>query len=246
MGLPCGKCAECLSRRMSGWAFRLQKEMEHCDTALFVTLTYNTENIPIAENGKFTLKKRDIQLFFKRLRRICSRNLERRQTIKYYIVGEYGDQFNRPHYHAILFNATGLEIEQAWAIKKSTPSAKSISAKSLRRQSRTRSNTCAKILIPIQPFSLMSKGIGATYLTQKMKTWHHADLTNRMYIPIENGKKIAMPRYYKNKIYEAHEREQIAFKMQQKISQEKPLTELEKINLIKGKTQKFNRKNQKL
>lgn len=31
--------------------------------------------------------------------------------------------------------------------------------------------------------------------------WHRADLDNRMYCVIEDGKKIAMPRYYKDKLY---------------------------------------------
>lgn len=43
-----------------------------------------------------------------------------------------------------------------------------------------------------------------------MVQWHKADLENRMYIPIEAGKKIAMPRYFKDKIYGDIERARIA------------------------------------
>lgn len=53
----------------------------------------------------------------------------------------------------------------------------------------------------------MSKGIGASYLSDNIRAWHLADLENRMYCPIEDGKKIAMPRYYKNKIYTEQQRE---------------------------------------
>jgi len=39
-----------------------------------------------------------------------------------------------------------------------------------------------------------------------MVKWHKADIANRMHIPIEDGKKISMPRYYKEKLYDEHEK----------------------------------------
>ncbi|QCS37348.1 replication initiation protein [Tortoise microvirus 89] len=44
-----------------------------------------------------------------------------------------------------------------------------------------------------------------------MLKWHKSDLENRMYCQVEGNKKIAMPRYYKDKIYTELERERIAF-----------------------------------
>lgn len=38
-----------------------------------------------------------------------------------------------------------------------------------------------------------------------MIRWHKADLVNRMYCNIEGGKKISMPRYYKQKLYDENE-----------------------------------------
>ena len=68
-------------------------------------------------------------------------------------------------------------------------------------------------------FRLMSKGMGAAYITDQMKRWHLQDLGNRMYIPLMDGKKIAMPRYYKDRIYTEKQRK-IAGKMLQKQLQE--------------------------
>jgi hypothetical protein len=45
-----------------------------------------------------TLVKRDFQLFMKRLRKA------RREPVRFYACGEYGDVTQRPHYHALLFN----------------------------------------------------------------------------------------------------------------------------------------------
>lgn len=38
-----------------------------------------------------------------------------------------------------------------------------------------------------------------------MVKWHKQSLTDRQYLSIGGGKKIAMPRYYKNKIYNSEE-----------------------------------------
>lgn len=43
-----------------------------------------------------------------------------------------------------------------------------------------------------------------------MIRWHKNDLLNRMYINIGDGKKAAMPRYFKNKIYSNAERSEIS------------------------------------
>lgn len=59
----------------------------------FVTLTYSPEMLPLGG----TLVVRDFQLFMKRLRKA------RREPVRFFHCGEYGDQFSRPHYHACLF-----------------------------------------------------------------------------------------------------------------------------------------------
>lgn len=48
-------------------------------------------------------------------------------------------------------------------------------------------------------------------MTPQMIEWHMKDLNNRMYCNLEEGKKISMPRYYKDKIYSEQQRKQIAF-----------------------------------
>ena len=96
--VPCNKCPHCYARRISGWSYRLLREARDSDQAHFITLTYNTTHVPITQEGNFTLSPRDLQLYFKRLRKTSPR-------LKYYAVGEYGSELNRPHYHAIVFNA---------------------------------------------------------------------------------------------------------------------------------------------
>jgi len=100
--LPCGKCAFCIKKRIDSWCLRLQHEMEVSSSAYFLTLTYAPEHEP----DDLQLRKRDLQLFIKRLRKVNS-------GIRYYAVGEYGGRFGRPHYHAVIFNLLNLDLVTA-------------------------------------------------------------------------------------------------------------------------------------
>jgi len=161
--------------------------------------------MPFTSTGKPNLSKTDVQLFMKRLRK------KHTNTLKYYVCGEYGTQTHRPHYHMILFNARQDLIQPAWDLGKihyGTVEAASIGYTLKYMNKPTR--------IPMykgddrqKEFSLMSKGLGKSYLTPQMISYHKADLENRMHINILDGKKIAMPRYFKDKIYDENEREQI-------------------------------------
>lgn len=96
--LPCGHCEHCRWKQSRVWAFRLEQELlDWNGKAVFVTLTYNDENLP--ENAE--LKSSHLCGFFKRLRYYLTEKFN--ISIKYYACGEYGDRFGRPHYHAIIF-----------------------------------------------------------------------------------------------------------------------------------------------
>lgn len=107
--IPCGKCIGCRLDYSRSWADRMMLELDHTKKGLFVTLTYNNDYVPFTENedtgdfGYFTLDKRDLQLFFKRLRKKFPG-----KKIRFYAAGEYGTTTYRPHYHAIIF---GLGLE---------------------------------------------------------------------------------------------------------------------------------------
>lgn len=69
-------------------------------------------------------------------------------------------------------------------------------------------------------FSQCSLGIGLNYLTPAMIRWHRADLENRMYINIGDGKKAAMPRYYKKKIYTDEDKIKITVHIEKQIQRD--------------------------
>lgn len=106
LSLPCGTCIGCRKSAARAWSLRCQLELQQHKHATFTTLTYNDENLPP------TLRPRDLQLFLKRLRkRLASRRL------RFFAAGEYGEQNNRPHYHAILYGANQNDralVDETW------------------------------------------------------------------------------------------------------------------------------------
>ena len=64
-------------------------------------------------------------------------------------------------------------------------------------------------------FSVMSKGLGKSYLTPQAINWHKNKLEERMYLPLKDGKKASMPRYYKDKMYKDGEKFMISIHMKQ-------------------------------
>lgn len=119
--IPCGKCIGCRLAYSRQWADRCMLELQYHEQSWFVTFTYDDEHLPKnevidPETGEIfnnaTLRKRDIQLFMKRLRK----NYKYDNHIKYFFAGEYGSQTYRPHYHAILF---GLKLDDLKLYKQS-------------------------------------------------------------------------------------------------------------------------------
>lgn len=103
----CGCCMPCRVTKRQAWTLRIELEaMLYADNC-FCTLTYDDDHLPV--NG--SINKRDLQLFVKRLRK----NLKRK--LRYFGVGEYGDEKGRAHYHLILFNVSQFDldtIQKSW------------------------------------------------------------------------------------------------------------------------------------
>lgn len=208
----CGKCPPCKLRRVNSWVFRLQQEDKISTSAFFITLTYDGNHVPISNNGFMTLNKRDFQLFMKRLRKLSLNKL------KYYLAGEYGTHNYRPHYHLILFNLEDVQrlpdgsyrskyLDEAWTfgvihIGSVTSDSIAYTTKYIDKPTRIPMHQRDDRL---KEFSLMSKGLGANYLSDAIVDYHKADLT-RNFITQEGGHKIALPTYYRNRIFNDEEK----------------------------------------
>lgn len=111
--VPCGKCFACLQNLRSEWIFRLKQEFNACKTsAYFVTLTYDDDHEPFTSehiDGVYepTLVKDHVKKFLHDLRDDRS---NRSMKLRYFLVGEYGEDTGRPHYHIALFGYNGDNI----------------------------------------------------------------------------------------------------------------------------------------
>lgn len=231
MHVPCGKCAFCIQKQINSWCIRLRHEMDVSSSAFFLTLTYNDEHLP--PDGE--LSKRDLQLFIKRLRK-------RNPGIRYFAVGEYGSNFERPHYHAVIYNLLDLDLVTAsWK----DDNGQDIGFISGSRATPGRIRYMVSYMALPQdvshrqpPFRLMSRnpGIGSAYI-QKMGEHHRARSDCVVYdFDCPN----AMPRYYMDKIFDAGQRRYIHMKrMKYSLKHDQVTCPVEHERLWK----KLNRKN---
>ena len=95
--ISCGQCIGCRIRKREEWAVRIYAESKMHKRNSFVTFTYDEEHVP----DDYSLKYRDMQMLHKRMRKKWG-------PFRFFCAGEYGDQFGRPHYHAIYF---GLDFD---------------------------------------------------------------------------------------------------------------------------------------
>lgn len=105
--LSCGQCIGCRLKLSMDWALRCVHESQLHKENCYITLTYAGkgslhDGCSCVEDGwsdhPMSLCYRDFQLFMKRLRKAISD-----KDIRFYMCGEYGEQFSRPHFHACLF-----------------------------------------------------------------------------------------------------------------------------------------------
>ena len=187
--VPCGKCSACVARDASQWTFRILRELDVSDSAVFATLTYNDKYLPFLGS----LSKRDLTLFHKKLR-------HRSPKLKYFAVGEYGSHTFRPHYHGIYLNSFPEDIEKVWengVCHFGDVNGNSIGYTVGYINKKVDNRPFADL--QESPFRVMSKGIGLNYV-DKLKDWHNADPLNRVYCN-DFDTKVSMPRYYRKKIF---------------------------------------------
>lgn len=189
----CGKCYACRHNRATDWATRSYFEMEDAKNCVFLTLTYNDENLPF--NGK--VSKRECQLYIKRLRK----NLGFK--FRYFISSEYGHANGRPHYHALLFGVpyTQRQSKIATIILKSWNKGFIKVGKVNLKTINYVTKYSLKGSSYEDTFHLQSMGYGKAYLNEERTDYHKRTNTRFIVLPYTNGRKRRLPRYYVDRIF---------------------------------------------
>lgn len=219
--VPCGRCPQCTKLKINSWIFRLKQEQKISSSVAFITLTYDDQHLRYALNGKPTLRKLDIQNFMKALRK--EQLLYSNETLKYYAVGEYGTKYGRPHYHIIMFNLhpkTNLKNAWKYGFIDISPARQASINYTLKYISKPKTKT--KQDEQLREFSLMSKGIGKNYLTPAIINYH-SQLEN-CYLTTENGYKMPLPKYYKEKLYDDYQRPLVTQVIQERAEKQREKT----------------------
>lgn len=203
MGVPCGSCPTCLSKRSQMWIFRLKQEQKVSSSSYFLTLTYDEQNVPLTEGDIPSLYYPDYQKFTKRLRK------HDKSKIKYYAIGEYGSETKRPHYHSIIFNIRDINnIYKSWdgghiRIDECNVKTMAYVAKYVQKQTKFTDRNDPRV----REKALMSKGLGKSYLTPQMQSYLRKH--KQPYLTHQGGDKIALPRYYKEKVFNQQEKNEV-------------------------------------
>lgn len=221
--VPCGKCYDCKMRIATQWAFRIYQEEKKSTSSHFVTLTYDPEHVPISKKGFMTLDDgKHLEKYWKILRncyryRAINPKTGRKKwcydkvpKIKYFAVSEYGTIGDRPHYHAIILNSHPHFIEKSW--KYGFVHIGNVQQASIMY--------CLKYMmkdgkIPkhknddrIPEYRRSSINLGVSYLSESVKKYHKLN-PEKPYITMEGGFKVAIPRYFRKKIWNELELKEI-------------------------------------
>jgi len=202
LGVPCGYCHECQTNWVKQWQVRILLEARAHKYNYFVTLTYSSENVPIAvSNDEFylTLVANDLLRWIKKLRK--------KRFLRYFAIGEYGSHTQRPHYHAIIFTdevLKPLDIQKSWSkgLIRMDPLNPARAAYTAKYHTKGLDNRPHPLSAP--PFRLMSRmpGLGSYYAKEdsEVTRWHKETL-DHAYIRI-SGIKYPLPNYLKRQMYD--------------------------------------------
>lgn len=255
--VPCGKCAECIEKRSVDLKFRAEQEFKQCHNAFFLTLTYSDSNLPL--HGDLpVLNKKDVQLFLKRIRKKYG-------SVRYFSLGEYGPTTRRPHYHLMLFFQSPVPEKSFWEFKDSIAKLWNLGFITMDELNYNRIQYTVGYMCPISdlsdeyrdfpPFCTFSLGFGRGYLTDNRKNFYRGLLKDAPSVRkppvcyLQDKYKMALPRYYRSRIYTASEKEEVkhCFKddFKRKVQEEARLSDEFQQHLIEldheGRNQKLYR-----
>lgn len=241
----CGKCMECRKQKARNWQVRLQEEIKHNKNGKFVTLTFSNESI--AEISKeikgidgYNL---DNEIATKAVRRFLERWRKKyKKSVKHWLVTELGGNGTENiHLHGVIWtDESAEEINKIWKYgftwvgdkkNKGYVNEKTINyiVKYVNKIDEKHKEYNSKILT--------SAGIGKGYINRidSKKNIYNGKETKETYTT-RQGIKIALPIYYRNKIYTEEEKEKLWLN---KLDEEIRWVNGEKVDISKGEEEYY-------
>lgn len=231
----CGKCMECMKKKAREWNVRLNEEIKNNKNGIFVTLTFSNEAIKELKEALYEERIRkeiidnldgyelDNELARIGIRRFLERWRKKyKKSIRHWLITELGHNGTENiHIHGIIFtNEKEETIKEIWKYGFIWTSLKDgyVNEKTINYITKY----CTKIdekHKEYKPKIFCSSGIGKNYIgTLNSKINKYKKGKTKEYYQKRDGTKLALPIYYRNKIYTEEEREKLWIeKLDQKI-----------------------------
>lgn len=208
----CGNCMECKKQKSREWSVRLQEEIRSNKNGKFVTMTFSEESI--IELGK-DIKglggyNYDNEIATKGVRRFLERWRKKyKKSVRHWLITELGQtKTERIHIHGIIWSDKKEEIKKIWKYGNvwigDYVNNKTINyiVKYVNKIDKKHKEYNSKILT--------SKGIGSGYIERyDSKTNKYNNEKTKETYTTREGVKLALPIYYRNKIYSEEEKEKL-------------------------------------
>lgn len=201
--IPCGGCVGCRVDRAILWRNRAKSELILKGRSAFVTFTYDTEHLHFSQVGPdMTLCRDDVHKFLDNLRHQVVKVPGSRRDFSYFLCGEYGGQFQRPHYHALFFGLDFYDCSRLFDNLWSHGSVKSLPVQAgsidyvTDYVSKRYDGPLAVEMYDSRgverPFCSVSRGFGASWI------YSHRDEINRTGAIVIGSRYVQVPTYYRN------------------------------------------------
>lgn len=231
----CGNCLECRKQKANSWRVRLLEDIKTNTNGKFITLTLSNESISDLlqeeitrtnkETGELTkitignlsgydrdntIATKAVRLFTERWRKLY------KTSIRHWLITELGHEGTENiHLHGIMWTNEHIdEIRRIWKYGWIWPRPKQkvktwVNGQTINYMMKyvTKMDTKHK---EYKPIILCSPGIGKNYIDTKAATQNifNGKNTNETY-RTSTGHKVALPAYYRNKIYTEADKESL-------------------------------------
>lgn len=212
VAVGCGKCLECRKQKAREWQVRLHEEIKNHKYAYGLTFTFSCEELDklckeIGLKECNAVATKAIRRFLERWRKT------HKKSLVHWFITELGhENTERIHLHGIIFSDNELKAETIASHWKYG---------NIRVNDYCNERTINYLIKYVhkidtdhkdyQPIILCSKGIGGRYLMSFHAQNAHAYKPNNTieYYRLNNGVKVNLPVYYRNKLWTEEERERL-------------------------------------
>lgn len=215
--IPCGQCIECRQQKAREWQVRLGEEIKEHNYNYFITLTFGPKEL--AEVKKKSGLSECNALAAYATRHMLERwRKKHKKSLKHWLITELGHEgTERIHMHGMIFSDEQLQFapgDENNMVKWEYWKYGHIFVGTYCNQATV--NYIVKYINKIDNDHkgfvgqiLCSPGLGKNWIEGKEQLYRYRPKNSIDYYVLNNGCRVKLPKYYKNKLYTEEEREKI-------------------------------------